>query len=180
MPKNKALFLDRDGVINVEKNYVYKIEDFEFMDGIFEVMRSYQEQGYLLIVITNQAGIGRGYYTEEDFNMLNEWMLKRLADEGIHITKVYHCPYHPEYGIREYKKDSFDRKPNPGMILRAAKEFEIDLDASILVGDKESDIQAGKRAGVKMNVLLESTYHRNSNSAAANKVIRYLKDMLSL
>ncbi|CAM3694796.1 HAD family hydrolase [Cohnella lubricantis] len=177
MSKNKALFLDRDGVINVEKNYVYKIEDFEFIDGIFDVMRHFQERGYLLIVITNQAGIGRGYYTEEDFNKLNEWMLRRCVDEGIHITKVYYCPYHPEFGIGEYKKDSFDRKPNPGMILRAAEEYEIDLNASILVGDKESDIQAGMQAGVKLNVLLKSNSNAICSATLADCVIYQLHDL---
>lgn len=154
MPKNKALFLDRDGVINVEKNYVYKVEDFEFTDGILNVMRYFQGRGYLLIVITNQAGIGRGYYTEEDFNRLNEWMLNRLAEEGIHVTKVYYCPYHPEFGLGQYKKDSFDRKPNPGMILRAAADYDIDLKPSILIGDKESDISAGQRSGIEKTILL--------------------------
>lgn len=154
--KNKAVFLDRDGVINVEKNYVHKIEDFEFMDGIFDLLRYFQEKGYLLIIITNQAGIGRGYYTEEQFHILNTWMLKKFEEENIHITKVYYCPHHPKYGIGDYKKDSFDRKPNPGMILRAKSEFNIDLENCILIGDKESDIQAGLNAGIKMNILINS------------------------
>lgn len=161
--KNKAVFLDRDGVINVEKNYVHKIEDFEFMDGIFELLHYFQKQRYLLIVITNQAGIGRGYYTEEQFHILNNWMIERFKEERIHITHVYYCPYHSEHGVGEYKRDSFDRKPNPGMIVRAEREHGIDLSRSILIGDKSSDIQAGKQAGVKTNILLPAQFKRSIN-----------------
>src|SRR4051794_27604058 len=117
--KNRALFLDRDGVINIDKNYVYKIEDFEFVDGVFEVLHYFQTIGYLLIVITNQAGIARRYYSEHDFHVLNTWMLKQFEMKGICISKVYYCPYHAKYGIGEYKKNAFCRKPNPGMILKA-------------------------------------------------------------
>lgn len=154
--KNKALFLDRDGVINVDKKYVYKIEDFEFIDGVIETLRYFQELGYLLIIITNQAGIGRGYYSEEDFRILNEWMLTQFANKGVHISKVYYSPFHPEHGIGKYKRESFYRKPNSGMILQAQKEFDIDLAKSILVGDKESDIEAGINAGIKVNVLVSN------------------------
>ncbi|WP_152395468.1 D-glycero-alpha-D-manno-heptose-1,7-bisphosphate 7-phosphatase [Paenibacillus guangzhouensis] len=160
---NKAVFFDRDGVINVEKNYVYKIEDFEFVDGIFDVMKHFQSLGYLLIVITNQAGIGRGYYSEEDFHKLNDWMIERFKVEGIEITKVYYSPYHPEHGIGEYKKDSWCRKPNPGMILQAKDDFDIDLRESILFGDKDSDIEAGIRAEVGENVLVQMNVKINAN-----------------
>jgi D-glycero-D-manno-heptose 1,7-bisphosphate phosphatase len=152
--KNKALFLDRDGVINVEKNYVYKIEDFEFVEGIFDTLKIYNQAGHILIIITNQAGIGRGYYSEEAFNKLNSWMLKVFQDRGVHIHKVYYCPCHPEFGLGKYKQDCSFRKPKPGMILQAAKEFNIDLANSILVGDKGTDIKAGINAGVGKNILL--------------------------
>lgn len=151
---NKALFLDRDGVINVEKNYVHKIEDFEFIDGIFELTKYFQDNGYLIIVITNQAGIGRGYYTDEDFHKLNDWMIDQFKQKGILITEVYYCPFHPTHGIGEYKKDSFDRKPNPGMILKAARKYNINLSESILIGDKEGDILAGNNAGIESNYLI--------------------------
>lgn len=160
---NKALFLDRDGVINLEKNYVHKIEDFEFIDGIFELTKYFQDKGYLIIVITNQAGIGRGYYTEEDFHKLNDWMIDQFKQRGILITEVYYCPFHPTHGIGKYKKDSFDRKPNPGMILNATRKYNINLSESILIGDKESDIEAGKSAGVGMNILF---LERNNNKLA--------------
>jgi len=148
---NKAVFLDRDGVVNVEKNYVYKIEDFEFMPGIFDLCKKYQQEGYLLFIITNQAGIVRGYYTEEQFLTLTDWMIKQFEERGILITKVYFCPHHPDF-----TGECECRKPNPGMILQAAKEFDIDLSESILVGDKESDIEAGKRAGIRMNINIKS------------------------
>ena len=92
----KALFLDRDGVINKEKNYLYKIEDFEFIDGVFDTCRYFQDLGYLIIVITNQAGIARGKYTEKDFEILTTWMLKEFEKENITISKVYYCPHHPD------------------------------------------------------------------------------------
>ncbi|MFY0518398.1 D-glycero-alpha-D-manno-heptose-1,7-bisphosphate 7-phosphatase [Lysinibacillus sp. UGB7] len=151
---NKALFLDRDGVINIEKNYVYKIEDFEFIEGIFELAKSFQDKGYLIIVVTNQAGIGRGYYTEEDFRILNDWMIDQFQQKGITITEVYYCPFHPIHGIQKYKKDSFDRKPKPGMILKAKDKYNINLAQSILIGDKDSDIQAAEAAGVARNIKI--------------------------
>jgi len=144
---NKAVFLDRDGVVNVEKNYVYKIEDFEFMPGIFDLCKKYQQEGYLLFIITNQAGIARGYYTEEQFHVLTDWMTKQFKSQGILIKKVYFCPHHPDF-----TGECECRKPNPGMILRAVEEFDIDLAESILIGDKESDIEAGKRAGIRTSI----------------------------
>ena len=176
--KNKALFLDRDGVINVEKNYVYRVEDFEFIDGIFDVLRSFQERGYLLIIITNQAGIGRGYYTEEDFHRLNTWMLDVFKDKGITITKVYYCPFHKEYGMGEYKRDSYDRKPNPGMILKAEKDFNIDLSKSILIGDKESDIEAGINAGIPKNILINNEDNVSSRASYIVKNIIYVPELI--
>lgn len=160
---NKALFLDRDGVINVEKNYVYRIDDFEFIPSIFELARAAQQAGYLLIVITNQAGIARGYYSEDDFHRLTEWMLNQFACQGVTIDKVYYCPYHPDEGRGSYKRESLDRKPNPGMILRGKDELKLDLGSSILVGDKESDIEAGRRAGVGKLILLEACSSKDTD-----------------
>lgn len=149
----KALFLDRDGVINKEKNYLYKIEDFEFIDGVFEACKYFQEKGYLLIIITNQAGIARGKYTEEDYQLLTSWMIKEFEKENIIISKVYHCPHHPDFS-----GECECRKPNIGMLLEAKKDFDLDLSQSILVGDKNSDIEAGIKAEVGMNYLV-STGH---------------------
>ncbi len=155
---NKALFLDRDGVVNKEKDYLYKIEDFEFIDGVFETCRYFQDKGYLIIIITNQAGIARGKYTEKDYQVLTKWMIREFDKENIKISKVYHCPHYPDFsGICEC------RKPNPKMILDAQKEFNIDLVNSILVGDKNTDIEAGIKAGIKMNYLVRTGHKIDSN-----------------
>ena len=148
--KNKALFLDRDGTVNIEKNYVYKIKDFEFIDGIFELIKSYQKKEFLIFIVTNQAGIARGYYTEKDYKKLTNWMVEQFQKNGIKITKVYHCPHHPEItGPCEC------RKPNPGMILDAINEFNIDPVNSVLIGDKKSDILAGENAGLGKNIYIQ-------------------------
>ena len=155
---NKALFLDRDGVINEDSGYVHKPEQFRFIDGIFELCHAAQKAGYLLIVLTNQAGIARGYYTEADFHQMNDWMLAEFKKNGVNISAVYYCPFHPEHGTGEYKQDSFDRKPNPGMIFKARDKFNIDLTTSVLIGDKDSDIEAGHRAGVGKLIFLRGKY----------------------
>jgi D-glycero-D-manno-heptose 1,7-bisphosphate phosphatase len=146
----KALFLDRDGVINIDKHYVYKITDFEFIEGIFELCKNYQANGYLIIIITNQAGIARGFYNHKDFAKLTLWMTERFTTNGVAITKVYYCPHHPEFGAA-----CNCRKPNPGMILKAQHEFNINLSESVLIGDKESDLAAGRNAGINKLILME-------------------------
>jgi len=147
---NKALFLDRDGVINADKGHVYLKEHFEFLPGIFETCRKYASQEYLIIIVTNQAGIAKGIYTEEDFDLLTEWMVNQFSNEGITISKVYHCPHHPEIdGICEC------RKPEPGMLLQAIKDFNLDISECVLIGDKETDLEAGRRAGIPdLNLIL--------------------------
>lgn len=151
-----ALFLDRDGVINIDRGYVYRIEDFEFIEGIFDLCRIARELGYLIIVVTNQAGIGRGYYTEQDFLKLTDWMCDVFKRNGAVIDGVFHCPYHPRHGVGQYKKESADRKPAPGMILQAVKKFDVDVTQSVLVGDKASDVEAGVAAGIGCNLLLRA------------------------
>jgi D-glycero-D-manno-heptose 1,7-bisphosphate phosphatase len=147
--KDRALFLDRDGTINVEKNYVWRIEDFEFRQGIFKLLRHYFKAGYLIFVITNQAGIARGYYSEEDMNRLNEWMKETFRKRGVGITKIYHCPHHPDF-----TGECSCRKPNPGMILKAIEEYALDPLKCVLIGDKLSDVQAGIGAGIGTNYLI--------------------------
>ncbi len=149
----RALFLDRDGVFNVNHGYVHTRERFDFIDGIFDACRQARALGYLLIVATNQAGIGRGFYGEADFHKLSDWMCAEFARRGAPIDRVYFCPFHPEHGIGPYRRDAPCRKPNPGMILEAARDFQLDLPRCALVGDKASDIEAGERAGVGCNVL---------------------------
>lgn len=148
--KTKALFLDRDGTINIEKNYVYKIEYFEFQPGIFELIKKYQNDGFLIFVITNQSGIARSFYTEEDFHVLNDWMIKAFGAAGIQISKVYYCPHHPEI-----TGDCNCRKPKPGMISRAIKEFNLKSVNSVSIGDKKRDILAGKNAGIGKNLYIQ-------------------------
>lgn len=152
-----ALFLDRDGVVNREVGYIFKPEQVEFMPGIFELCRSAQGMSYKLIIITNQAGIARGLYSEDDLHILMCWMVEQFAHEHVRLDGYYYCPHHPEHGIGEYRKDCPDRKPQAGMLLRAAREHKIDLSQSLLVGDKYSDIQAGAAAGVGKLFLLDGT-----------------------
>ena len=159
MYTNKALFLDRDGVVNVERGYVHARESFHFREGIYALCRAAQALGYLLIVVTNQAGIARGYYTEREFLDLTEWMTNRFAEQRIQIACVYYCPYHPLHGIGRFKRDSPDRKPKPGMLLRAQADFDLNLASSVLIGDQLSDIRAAQTAGIGTKILLRSDTH---------------------
>jgi len=151
---NRALFLDRDGVINVDYGYVYKPDDIVFVDGIFELVEKAKKEKFMVVVITNQAGIGKGYYSETDFYELMSWMKDKFVKHGGKIDAVYFCPFHLEGGIGYYKKGADCRKPKPGMILKAELELNLDLSSSILIGDKISDIEAGLAAGVGNNFLL--------------------------
>ncbi|MDG5816940.1 HAD family hydrolase [Chitinispirillales bacterium ANBcel5] len=136
---NKALFLDRDGVINLDCGYPHKPEHIRFRDGIFELCKKALQHNYLIIVVTNQAGIARGYFKESDVEGLHEWMKLQFRSRGVIITDFYYCPYHPSATLQSYRKDSTFRKPGPGMILQAACEHNIDIERSIMIGDKESD-----------------------------------------
>lgn len=136
---NKAIFLDRDGTINVEKHYLYKIEDFEFLPGVVDALRELQRAGYLLIIITNQSGIGRGYYTEEDFQKLNDWMVSTLKEQGVTIADVYYCPHLPDAQVPAYRKECCCRKPKLGMYEQAIIDYDIDLSRSYAIGDKIRD-----------------------------------------
>ncbi len=151
-----AVFLDRDGVINYEKEYVGRIEDFDFIPGVPQALKKIQSLGFVLFIITNQAGIARGYYSEKDFDILTHHMLDRLMDFGVEVKKVYYCPHHPVHGKEEYKIDCTCRKPSPGMILKAIDEFQVDISRSVLIGDKLSDLEAGKQAGVGTKILVRS------------------------
>ena len=166
----KALFLDRDGVINIEKEYLYKIEDFEFIDGIFELCRLYQALGYIIIVVTNQSGIARGYYSDKDFNILTLWMLKQFQDNDIMIEKVFYCPLHPNIS-----GNCSCRKPNAGMLKMANKEFNLDMKNSIMIGDKERDIEAGLNAGLYETYLFDE-FNKIKNSKAT-RIVSKLKDI---
>ena len=173
----KALFLDRDGVINVDVGYIWRPEDFIFRDGVFEACRQAQALGYHLVVVTNQAGIGRGLYSEEEFQQLTDWMCARFSDEGVEIARVYHAPTHPEEGIGIYKRESIDRKPGPGMLFKARDALGLDLAASALVGDRETDIEAAISAGVGQRLLVDSDEAPEKTKADA--VVGSLSDALS-
>jgi len=148
----RAAFLDRDGVINEDFGYVGKIENFEFKEGIFDLLRLLQNLGFTLFVVTNQSGIARGYYTENDFFKLTEWMKKELLKQGVEIKEVRYCPHHPEI-----TGECDCRKPKPGMILDLAKKYKIDLKNSIMIGDSNKDIEAAKRAGIKKTYKVEDS-----------------------
>ena len=172
-----ALFLDRDGVINEDHGYVYKKNSFVFIDGIFDVCLEAANKGYLIFVITNQSGIGRGFYSEDEFNELTKWMVEVFLNENISIERVYYGPYHKDAKIKKFQKDSFDRKPSPGMILKALSDYEISLEESVLVGDKITDIEAGKAAGIKKNFLLQKDKGSNFDFDEEFHILRDIKDL---
>lgn len=161
----KALFLDRDGTINVDYGYVYQKERFDFIDGVFELCRKARRLGYLIVIATNQSGIERGYFTEADFEALTAWTLERFRDEGVEVAAVFHCP----------TLSGDDRKPKPGMFLKAKALLNIEMSASVSLGDKERDVEAGIAAGVGKNLLFVPTpcekdaSFENENKAPENK-----------
>ncbi len=138
---NKVVFLDRDGTINIDKDYLYKIEDFEYLPGVKEGLKMFQDAGYKLIIVTNQSGIGRGYYTEKEYKELESWLVDDLRRDGINITALYFCPHHPEAAVPEYRRDCDCRKPKLGMFEQAIKEYDIDINNSIAIGDKLRDLE---------------------------------------
>ena len=149
-PYQKALFLDRDGIINVDHGYVSNIEDFEFSEGIFTLLEYFRDAGYLLFVITNQSGIGREYYSESDFHTLTTWMVEAFASRGIAIEKVFYCPHTPDTKCR-------CRKPDIGMIEQALSEYPLDLKHSWMIGDKVSDITLAANGGIGNAIYIGET-----------------------
>jgi len=144
---NKAIFFDRDGTINVDRGYTYRIEDLEFIPQVIIGMRFLQKLNYKLIIITNQSGIARGKYTEEDYFTFRDELHRQLQERGIIINAEYFCPHHLEGTIEKYKIDCNCRKPKAGMLEQAAKDFNLDLKKCWMIGDKDSDILAGKNGG---------------------------------
>ncbi len=190
---NKAIFLDRDGTINVEKHYLYKKEDFEFLPGVIEALKKLQEAGFILIIVTNQSGIGRGYYTEKDFNILNNWMLSELRNQGILIADVFYCPHLPDAEVEEYRKDCNCRKPKLGMYQQAIADYNIQLSKSYAIGDKirdcaicEQTVCKGLLVGVNersdiIEKVKNGEYERVSyakNLAEAAKIILQTKEKI--
>jgi D-glycero-D-manno-heptose 1,7-bisphosphate phosphatase len=148
-----AAFLDRDGVLNVDVNYLHKPEHVEWIPGAIEAVRELNDAGLLVIVVTNQAGIGRGFYSEADFEAFTSWMAERLAESGAHIDTVYHCPHHPTEALPAWRVDCECRKPRPGMFIRALAEWDVDVERSFMVGDKPGDLEAARGAGIARGVL---------------------------
>lgn len=155
MPR-KALFMDRDGVINVNHGYVHTAEQTDWVPGIFELCATARDAGYALIVVTNQAGIARGYYSEADFLDYTRWMHGEFAERGLEILATLYCPHHPDAGLGALRTECNCRKPAPGLFLAAIERFDLSPDDSVMIGDKESDLIAASRAGVSKAFLVES------------------------
>ncbi len=167
----KVAFLDRDGVINKEVNYLSRIEDFEFTPNCILGMRRLIEHGYKIIIITNQAGIARGYYTTHDYEVLTEWYLAELAKYGIDILDVFYCPHHPNGKVKMYSIECECRKPSAGMLIDAINKYNIDIDSSILVGDKLTDAEAGDKIGLSKIYLVKTGHKLHSLEVDKYEVI---------
>ena len=152
----RAVFLDRDGTINIEKDYLYRVDEFEFIPGVPEAVRMLNEAGFLVVVVSNQSGVGRGYYTEEDVDALHRHVADELAKSGARVDAWFYCPHHPQ-GKGNYSLACRCRKPLPGMLLEAAQRYAIDLEASVMIGDKLVDMEAGAAAGCR-TMLVRTGY----------------------
>jgi D-glycero-D-manno-heptose 1,7-bisphosphate phosphatase len=164
----KTIFLDRDGVINKEVGYLYRIEDFIFIDGVFEACLSFKQLEYQIIIISNQSGIARGYFTLFDYEKLTKWMLNQFSKKNISILDVIFCPHGP-------KSKCSCRKPKPGMIVDAQNKYNIDLEKSWMIGDKETDIEAANLAGISNTILLRSGHIINESDSKAKHIIDSIK-----
>jgi rfaE bifunctional protein nucleotidyltransferase chain/domain len=175
----KAAFLDRDGVINKDKAYVYRWEDFEFMAGAIKGMQELQDAGYALVIVTNQSGLARAYYTETQYQLLTEKLHKHLAEHGVQLAGVYHCPHHPMGTVPELSIDCDCRKPAPGMLLKAASELGLSLPDSLLIGDKSSDIEAARSAGVgRAYIVLSDNLESGTGETLSDGCFSSLLDCL--
>jgi D-glycero-D-manno-heptose 1,7-bisphosphate phosphatase len=169
----KVVFLDRDGVINKDVGYLYKSQDFKFIDGVFEACQYFQKLGYNLIIITNQSGISRGYYQEEDFQTLTKWMLMQFNNQNIDILDIFFCPHSPESTCK-------CRKPRPGMLLEARDKYKIDIKNSWMIGDKEADVQAANAAGINNTILVKSGHSINDANSKAKLILESIKDSINI
>jgi|TARA_B100000767_G_scaffold272032_1_gene298869 D-glycero-D-manno-heptose 1,7-bisphosphate phosphatase len=169
----KTIFLDRDGVINKEINYLHKIEDFEFIDGVFEACQYLQSLEYKIIVITNQSGISRGLYTKNDYQIITKWMVSQFMKNNISILDTFHCPHLPDSGCN-------CRKPKPGMLLNAKNKYDIDMNQSWMIGDKETDITAAISSGITNTILVKSGHKINEADSRAKFIIDSIKQSSQL
>jgi len=161
----KAIFLDRDGVINEEVNYLYKINDFKFIDGIFEACHHFKSLNYNIIIVTNQSGIARNFYTEKDFQTLTIWMLEEFKKNGIKILDIFHCPHGPNSLCK-------CRKPSPGMLLEAKIKYKFNMKESWMIGDKEADIIAANSAGINKTILVQSGHDISKANSNAKYILK--------
>mgnify|MGYP006140756135 CR=1 FL=1 len=169
----KTIFLDRDGVINKEKNYLYKKDDFDFIDGVFDACQYLSKLNYKIIIITNQSGIGRGYYTKSDFQNINDWMIEQFRSNKINILDTFYCPHSPEDNCQ-------CRKPKPGMLFQAQKKYTIDMGNSWLIGDKEDDIIAANRSGVFNTILVRSGHKTDESKSQAKYILNSISESIKI
>lgn len=166
----KAIFLDRDGVINKEKNYLYKISDFEFIEGVFEACKYLISLDYRIIVVTNQSGISRGFYRKHDFKIITSWMVNKFNQNGVKILDVFHCPHLPESNCN-------CRKPKPGMLIEAKNKYKLNLNISWMIGDSERDITAANLAGINKTVLVRTGHKNDESNSDAKFIINSIQEI---
>ena len=169
--EKQVIFLDRDGVINKEVGYLHHIKDFEFIDGVFSACQYFQKIGYSIIIVTNQSGIARGYYQEEDFHVLTQWMVKEFSNNNIDILDVFFCPHGPESTCN-------CRKPNPGMLLDAKEKYNIDMNNSWMIGDKEADVGAANSAGIDNTILVKTGHNIDEPNSKAKFILKSIKETI--
>tara|TARA_B100000795_G_C22692998_1_gene396373 strand:- start:271 stop:798 length:528 start_codon:yes stop_codon:yes gene_type:complete len=169
----KTIFLDRDGVINKEVNYLYKIDDFEFIDGIFEACQHFQRLNYKIIIVTNQSGISRGLFTSKDYDLITDWMLHQFSKKSVDILDIFSCHHGP-------LSNCSCRKPKPGMFFSADKKYNIDMDSSWMIGDKESDVEAANNAGIENTILVKSGHKIKESKSSAKFIINSIKNSIKV
>lgn len=169
----KTIFLDRDGVINKEVNYLHKIEDFEFIPGVFDACLFFQNLDYQIIIVSNQSGIARGFFTENDYHILTKWMVNQFLMRGVSILDTFFCPHGPEESCN-------CRKPKSGMFINAIKKYDIELENSWMIGDKETDVEAANLAGIKNTILVRSGHSIDEINSNAKHIIDSIKYSINL